>query len=81
MIQQKLCDAPSDGCIKLEVLHSTIHAKNSNNQTMICIIMHNTLSIKLHKGSNVINRLTGVVPVETFSMQKIQIILSEQQRM
>ena len=48
MIQQKLRDAvaPSDEEYRVEALHSTIHAKNSNNQTMICSIMYNTLAIK-----------------------------------
>ena len=34
MIQQKLRDAvaPSDEEYRVEALHSTIHAKNSNNQ-------------------------------------------------
>jgi len=54
MIQQKLCDALSAEEYRVEALHSTIHAKNSKNQTMICSIMYNTLAIKLNKGSVVI---------------------------
>ena len=50
----KVSDAPSD-----EVHRSWSSAqhnprKNSKNQTMICIIMYNTLAIKLNKGSVVI---------------------------
>ena len=55
MIQQKLFDAPSDEEYIVEALHSTIHAKNSKNQTMICSIKYNTLAIKLNKGSVVIH--------------------------
>jgi hypothetical protein len=31
-----------------EALHSTIHANNSNNQTMIWSIMHNTSTINMN---------------------------------
>jgi hypothetical protein len=42
MLWAPLSGAPSDEQYRVEALHSTIHTKSSNNQTMICSIVHNT---------------------------------------